>query len=133
MADKRVYEVMYIADPETTDEIITEMNQVIEKIVTDENGEVVNVDDMGMREMAYTIRKNTTGRYVLMEIEGSGREIAEIERRFRVNDFIMRYITVRVDEDRKTAAKRTAKREKKQKRGSNGNQNEASQDARDDQ
>jgi small subunit ribosomal protein S6 len=124
---------MYIADPETSDEIIAEMNEVIGKIVTDENGEVVNVDDMGMREMAYTIRKNTTGRYVLMEIAGSGREIAEIERRFRVNDFVMRYITVRVDEDRKTAAKRTAKREKKQRRPGSVNQEVADQEAGDDQ
>ena len=56
------------------------------------------------------------GRYVLFEIAGSGREIAEIERRFRVNDFIMRYITVRVDEERKTAAKTYRKTRRKSKR-----------------
>lgn len=115
MADKRVYEVMYIADPETSDDIIAEMNKVVEGIVTDENGEIVKTEDKGLRELAYQIRKNTTGRYVLFEIEGSGREIAEIERRFRVNDFVMRYITVRVDQDRKTAEKRQAKREKRKK------------------
>lgn len=115
MADKRVYEVMYIADPETSDDIIAEMNKVVEGIVTDENGEIVKTEDKGLRELAYQIRKNTTGRYVLFEIEGSGREIAEIERRFRVNDFVMRYITVRVDQERKTAEKRQAKREKRKK------------------
>lgn len=116
MAEKRVYEVMYIADPETSESLITEMNEVVEKIVSDEDGRVVKVEDMGMRELAYMIRKNTTGHYVLFEIEGSGREIAEIERRFRVNDFVMRYITVRVDEERKTAEKIAAKREKRKKK-----------------
>lgn len=116
MAEKRLYEVMYIADPETSESLITEMNEVVEKIVSDEDGRVVKVEDMGMRELAYMIRKNTTGHYVLFEIEGSGREIAEIERRFRVNDFVMRYITVRVDEERKTAEKISAKREKRKKK-----------------
>jgi small subunit ribosomal protein S6 len=133
LAEKRVYEVMYIADPETSDEIIKEMNEVVEKIVTDENGEVVNIDDMGLREMAYAIQKNNTGHYVLFENEGSGREIAEIERRFRVNDFVMRYITVRVDQDRKTAAKRTAKREKRKNRIKNLNQAETESNIQDNQ
>ena len=50
---------------------------------------------------------------MLLEIEGSGREIAELERRMRVNDRIIRYITVRVDEDRRRAEKFKAKRERK--------------------
>jgi small subunit ribosomal protein S6 len=55
----------------------------------------------------------TDGNFVLLEIEGSGREIAELERRMRVNDRIIRYITVRVDEDRQRAEKFKAKRERK--------------------
>lgn len=127
MAEKRVYEVMYIADPETSESLITEMNDVVEKIVSDEDGKVVKIEDMGMRELAYMIQKNTTGHYVLFEIEGSGREIAEIERRFRVNDFVMRYITVRVDEERKTAEKISAKREKRKKKigSTNGNESDS--------
>lgn len=116
LADKRVFEVMYIAHPETTDEIIAEMNQAVDQIVKGEDGEITITEDMGVREMAYAIQKHRTGRYVLFEIESSGREIAELERRFRVNDFIIRYLTVRVDEERKTAAKLTAKRDKQKKR-----------------
>lgn len=109
----RVYEIMYIAEPDTTDDVIEKLNDAIGKLVETEGGTVVKVEDMGRRRMAYKIKKNTEGRYVLFEIEGSGKEIAEIERRMRVNDMIFRYITVRVDEDRKTAEKIRAKREKR--------------------
>ncbi len=116
LANNRVYEVMYIAESETTDDVIADMNKVVEKIVTDEGGEIVNTEDMGIRNLAYPIRKKDNGHYILFEINGSGKEIAEIERRFRVNDFVMRYLTVRVDEERKTAQKLTDKREAKRKR-----------------
>ncbi|MCW5958729.1 MAG: 30S ribosomal protein S6 [Pyrinomonadaceae bacterium] len=112
----RTYEVMYIAEPETTDDTIAELNKAIEKLVTDSGGNVVKTDVMGPQRMAYPIRKREDGYYVLFEIEGSGQEIAELERRMRVNDIIMRYLTVRVDEERKTADKLTAKRDKKHAR-----------------
>jgi small subunit ribosomal protein S6 len=112
----RVYEVMYIADPETADEAITQLNEAITKLVVDSGGEVVRTDVKGVCRLAYPIKKKLDGYYVLFEIEGSGQEIAELERRMRVNDLIMRYLTVRVDEERKTAAKLTAKRDKKKKR-----------------
>lgn len=112
----RTYEVMYIAEPETTDDTITELNGTIEKLVSDSGGTVVKTEVMGLRKLAYPIKKRQDGYYVLFEIEGSGQEIAELERRMRVNDLIMRYLTVRVDEERKTAAKLTAKRDQKKQR-----------------
>ncbi len=111
MANTRVYELMYIVDPKTSDEVISQMNTEIEELIEKEGGKVVKTDDMGKRQLAYQIKKNTEGYYYLFEIEGSGKEIAEVERRMRVNDSIMRYLTVRVDEERKTAAKIEAKRE----------------------
>lgn len=114
MAVKRTYEVMYIGTPETSDEDITKLNESIEKIVTDAGGNVVRTDLMGRRKLAYPIQKKTEGHYTLFEIEGSGQEIAELERRMRVNDAVMRYITVRVDEERKTAEKHRARREDRQ-------------------
>ena len=114
MAVKRTYEVMYIGAPETSDDDITKLNEAIEKMVTDEGGSIVKTEAMGRRKLAYPIKKKTEGHYTLFEIEGSGQEIAELERRMRVNDTIMRYITVRVDEERKTANKIRAKREERQ-------------------
>ena len=107
---------MYIGTPETADEDITRLNEAIQQIVEKEGGAVVRTEAMGRRKLAYPIKKKTEGHYTLFEIEGSGQEIAELERRMRVNDAIMRFITVRVDEDRKTAAKLTAKRENRQSR-----------------
>jgi small subunit ribosomal protein S6 len=114
LAIKRTYEVMYIGAPETADDDITKLNETIEKIVTDAGGSVVKTDVMGRRKLAYPINKKTEGHYTLFEIEGSGQEIAELERRMRVNDAIMRYITVRVDEERKTAETHRTKREAQQ-------------------
>lgn len=109
----RTYEVMYIVDPATTGEKITQLNEAVGKLIEKEGGTIVRLDDIGLRNLAYPINKKYEGHYVLFEIEGTGQEIAELERRMRVNDLVMRYMTVRVDEDRKKADKIMAKREKR--------------------
>jgi small subunit ribosomal protein S6 len=106
----RTYEVMYIVDPETADEKIGKLNEAVGKLIEKEGGTVVRMDDIGRKRMAYPIQKKTEGYYVLFEIDGSGQEIAELERRMRVNDMILRYITVRVDEERKSADRKREKR-----------------------
>lgn len=107
----RTYEVMYIVDPDTAGDKIKKLNDAVGKLIKKEGGEVVRMDDIGIRNLAYPIQRKATGHYVLFEIDGSGQEIAELERRMRVNDMILRYITVRVDEDRKKADKVRLKRE----------------------
>lgn len=102
---------MYIVNPETDADKIEKLNEAVGKLIEKEGGTVVRMDNVGIRNLAYPIQKKNEGHYVLFEIEGSGQEILELERRMRVNDMIMRYITVRVDEDRKTADKRREKRE----------------------
>ena len=109
----RTYEVMYIVDPETTADRIEKLNEAVGQLVEKQGGTVVRLDDIGIRTLAYPIKKRTEGHYVLFEIDGTGQEIMELERRMRVNDMIMRYITVRIDEDRKKADKMRAKREKR--------------------
>lgn len=121
MAEKRVYEVMYIVTPETADDDVTKLNESLQGVIETQGGSVVKLENMGRRKMAYEIRRKTEGHYVLFEIEGSGKEIFELERRMRVNDAIMRFITVRVDEDRKTADKISAKREQRQSKRRGGN------------
>ncbi len=125
MAEKRTYEMMYIAAAETSDDDIATLNETITNIIETGGGSVVKMEDMGRRKLAYEINKKNDGYYVLFEIEGSGQEIAELERRMRVNDTIMRYLTVRVDEERKTAQKLTDKREKRQSRNNERNNGSA--------
>lgn len=102
---------MYIIDPDTPADKIASLNEAVGKLIEKEGGTVVRLDDIGRRTLAYPIKKKTEGHYVLFELDGSGQEILELERRMRVNDMIMRYITVRIDEDRKKADKMQAKRE----------------------
>ncbi len=116
MADQRVYEVMYIADPATDSDTLGQLNKEIGELIEKEGGSVVKFEDMGKRQLAYRIKKFTEGYYCLFEIEGSGSEIAELERRMRVNDKIVRYLTVRVDEERKAAEKIEDKRRKRKEK-----------------
>ena len=105
---------MNIVDPETPAERIEKLNEAVGKVIEKEGGTVVRMDNIGRKQLAYPIEKKNEGHYVLFEINGSGQEILELERRMRVNDMIIRYITIRVDEDRKKAEKLQAKRENRQ-------------------
>jgi small subunit ribosomal protein S6 len=105
---------MYIVDPETPVDRIEKLNEAVGKVIEKEGGTVIRMDDIGRRNLAYPIEKKTEGHYVLFEVDGSGQEIAELERRMRVNDMIIRFVTIRVDEDRKKADKMRDKREKRQ-------------------
>jgi small subunit ribosomal protein S6 len=107
----RTYEVMYIIDPDTPEERMEKLNEAVAGLIEKEGGSIIRKEEYGLKAFAYPIQKKTEGYYVLYEINGSGQEIAELERRMRVNDMILRYITVRTDEERKTADKRTLKRE----------------------
>jgi small subunit ribosomal protein S6 len=109
----RVYELMYIAVPESTEEEVAALTEGISKSFTEQGGTIVRIDNMGKRRLAYEISKKREGHYVLFELEGTGKEILEVERRMRINDAIIRFVTVRVDEDRKTADKMKAKRERR--------------------
>jgi small subunit ribosomal protein S6 len=113
LAEKRVYEVVFIVDPDTQDEEITRLTDNLSGIVTDQGGTITRNEVLGRRQLAYRIGRKNEGVYVLFEIEGTGREIAELERRMRVSDQVMRYMTVRVDEDRQRAEKLKARRTRK--------------------
>jgi small subunit ribosomal protein S6 len=109
---KRQYEVVFIVDP-AADEEVPRLTESFSQIVTDQGGVVTKAETMGKRQLAYEILHHKDGTFVLLEIEGSGREIAELERRMRVNDRVLRYITVRVDEDRRRAQKLKERRARK--------------------
>jgi small subunit ribosomal protein S6 len=113
LAQKRIYEVMFIITPEADDEEVMRLSEALQKIITGQEGNVTKTEIMGRRQLAYEIKHKREGTYVLLEIEGSGQEIAELERRMRVNDRILRYMTVRVDEDRRRAEKFKNRRARK--------------------
>ncbi|MFN2576966.1 MAG: 30S ribosomal protein S6 [Pyrinomonadaceae bacterium] len=113
MADKRTYEVIFIVDPDTADTEVTQLSEGLQKIITGQGGSITKTEMMGKRQLAYEINHKKNGTYVLLEVEGSGAEIAEVERRMRVNDQILRYMTIRVDEMRRRADKLKDRRARK--------------------
>ena len=106
----RVYEVLFIIAPNTeesdTEALITQISDVI----TNQGAEITKLDRIGRRRLAYPIGKFNEGYYVVLTVEGTGAEIAEVERRMRVTDAVIRYITIRIDEDIKRAEKFRARR-----------------------
>ncbi|HEX5966819.1 MAG TPA: 30S ribosomal protein S6 [Pyrinomonadaceae bacterium] len=112
MQTKRQYEVVFIVDP-TADDEVAKLSEGFSQIIVDQGGVVTKSETMGKRQLAYEINHHKDGTFWLLEIEGSGREIAELERRMRVNDRILRYLTVRVDEDRRRADKLKERRARK--------------------
>lgn len=136
----RTYEIMYIVAPEALEDDLNKLNETVAATLTNQGATIVNTDNMGRRKLAYPINKKNEGHYVLLEVEGTGKEILELERRMRVQDAIIRFITVRVDEDRKTADKQKAKRDARQvrrgaaaNRGNNNQENEQQSSAEQNQ
>ncbi len=113
MAENRVYEVIFIVDPDTPEDEATRLSDNLRNIVTEQGGSVTRNDVLGRRQLAYRIGRKTEGVYHLFEVEGTGREIAELERRMRVSDLVLRYMTVRVDEERRRAEKLKERRVRK--------------------
>src|ERR671939_1050849 len=113
LAEKRVYEVLYIVDTDTPEDEATRLTESLRQTVTDQGGVITRQEVMGRRNLAYRIGRKNEGVYHLFEIEGTGREIAELERRMRVSDQVMRYMTVRVDEERRRAEKLKGRRARK--------------------
>jgi small subunit ribosomal protein S6 len=97
----RTYELMFIVRPDMADEDLDKLVSHLETTVTSASGTVKAVDRMGKRRLAYMVRKFREGIYILMTIEGTGTVIHELERRLRVTEQVIKFLTVRVDEEQK--------------------------------
>ncbi len=109
----RTYEVVFVAAPTLSNEELEAFINHIRTVVEGKNGKVVKVDNWGKKSLAYKIGKYRDGYYVVLSLEGDGAMIAELERRFRVTDYIIRFISVRIDEDMKRSEKLKAMRQRK--------------------
>src|SRR5512142_10495 len=102
---QRTYELMFIVRPDVVDEDLDRLISTLESQVSTAGGTVKNVERMGKRRLAYLVRNFHDGMYVLFTIEGTGAVVREIERRLRVSEPVIKFITVRVDEEQKRMAK----------------------------
>ena len=101
----RTYELMFIVRPDMTDEDLDKLISTLQSAVPTSGGNVVKVEKMGKRRLAYTVRRFHDGIYVLMVVEGGGPVIHELERRLRVTEPVIKFLTVRVDEEQKRLEK----------------------------
>ena len=111
----RTYELMFIVRPDMTEEDLDKLISTLQSSVPATGGTVKSVEKMGKRRLAYTVRRFHDGIYVLMVVEGGGPIIHELERRLRVTEPVIKFLTVRVDEEQKRLAKIKALRDSKKK------------------
>src|SRR6478672_13264222 len=111
----RIYELMFIVRPDMTDEDLDKLISTRQSVVPASGGTVKSVDKMGKRRLAYSVRRFHDGIYVLMVVEGGGPAIHELERRLRVTEPVIKFLTVRVDEEQKRLDKIKKLREARRK------------------
>ncbi len=109
----RTYEVAFIAAPTLTPEELDAFIAQMQSVVEGKSGTVIKVDNWGKKSLAYKIKKFRDGYYVILTLEADGAIIAELERRFRVADHVIRFLSVRIDEDTKRSEKMKAARQRK--------------------
>jgi small subunit ribosomal protein S6 len=109
----RTYEVVFVAAPTITAEELDAFIAHAQGVVEGKNGKILKIDNWGKRPLAYKIKKYRDAYYVVLTIEGDGVAIAELERRFRVTDYIIRFLSVRIDEDLKRSEKLRSNRQRK--------------------
>ena len=112
----RTYEIMFIVRPDVEEADLDKLIEGFSANVTSGGGEVKSVEKMGRRRLAYTVRRFNDGFYVLLNVAAAGSLISEIERRLRVSEQVIKFITVRMDEEEKRLAKVKALRDSKVKR-----------------
>ncbi len=116
----RLYEVMFIIRPDVADEDVDKLIAGFATTVTNGGGVVKSTEKMGRRKLAYLVRKFSDGNYVLLTIEAGGAVVAELERRLRVSEPVIKFITVRMDEEEKRLAKIKAIRGTRRKMSAEG-------------
>ena len=94
----RKYEIFFIEDPDLSDETTAALDSKIQSIVTSNGGEVLSYVPWGKRKLAYAIGKRTRGLYVLMEFCGGSTLVAELERNLRIDERVLKFITVMLED-----------------------------------
>jgi small subunit ribosomal protein S6 len=111
----RTYELMFIVRPDMAEEDQDKLISTLETVVTTSGGQVKSVEKMGKRRLAYTVRRFHEGLYLLLTVEGGGGLIHELERRLRVTEPVIKFLTVRIDEEQKRLDKIKQLREVRRK------------------
>jgi small subunit ribosomal protein S6 len=98
------YELVVIVHPDRTDEEARKVADRVKEAVAREGGEFVKVEEWGKRKLAYEIKKQGKGSYLLVHFAGNGRVVNEVERTLKISDDVLKYLTVVLDERALAAA-----------------------------
>src|SRR5690242_11442587 len=109
----RIYEELFIVRPDATDEQIDPLIEQLKGVITQSGGTLDKTEKWGMRRLAYRVMKFTEGQYILFQCTAEAPAVKELERRLRVNDLVIKFLTVRIDEKLKRIEKRRKQREKR--------------------
>lgn len=93
------YETIFIIEPDTGEDGRGQLIQKVKDIITKYNGALIEMDEWGTKKMAYEIRRKLRGYYVRADYCGGGDLIAEMERNFRIDDRILKFMTILLTED----------------------------------
>ena len=115
MAMNRTYELMFIVRPDMAEEDQDKLISTLETAVTSSGGVVKSTEKMGKRRLAYTVRRFHDGLFILLTFEGSGGLVHELERRLRVTEPVIKFLSVRIDEEQKRLDKIKAIRDSRKK------------------
>ena len=110
----RNYEIIFIVRPDVTEEDVDKLIAQMEGVVAGTGGKLEKVEKLGRRRLAYRVAKQREGIYILFRLQGSGDTVKEFERRLKVTDTVIKYLTVRIDEDLERAEKFKALRAKQE-------------------
>lgn len=94
---KDFYEMTYILNPVLEDDKFSELVAYVNKLIEDNGGEIAEVDEWGVKKLAYDVDKKSTGYYVNLYFEAPGTAVEKVERNMRIHDDIMRYLTLKYD------------------------------------
>jgi len=109
----RIYEELFIIRPDATEEEVDPLIEQLKGVVTHAGGTIDKAEKWGVRKLAYRVAKYNEGQYVLLQFSAGPETVKELERRLRVADLVLKFLTVRIDEKLKRIEKRRKAREKR--------------------
>ncbi len=112
----RLYETIFIASPTLTDEQSDELVKHFEGVIAEQGGELLKTDKWGRKKLAYEVQKFSEGYYTLFQMNAGPKLVAELERRFRNHDSVIKFLSVRLDEEQKAADRNKARFDREAKR-----------------
>ena len=109
----RIYEELFIVRPDAMDEEVDPLIEQLKNVIVHAGGTLDKAEKWGVRKLAYRLMKHSEGQYILLQFTAQPETVKELERRLRVADLVLKFLTVRIDEKLKTIEKRKKAREKR--------------------